>query len=243
MGLHVPGDAAVGRAQGTEVQSPLPSGGSGGTPRQLPPAAARETFPGRRGALETCRAPAAFPGAAAAACPGTRWREAAAAAAAALARSSGLGAGARAASRGSAVDRSVLRPPGSLEPQRCRRQLQLSARPPAGPTSQPPLRPSLSPALPPLPKRPPLQSPVAAATTALAAAVKARLLWRAASSLLPASVSAFSRASRPCSGGGPGATSASLPCLCRLPASLLCSWALAPSHPRRYVGKVGRVAR
>lgn len=116
------------------MRSPLPSSSSSRTLRQLPPAAAGETFPGQRGALATCSAPAAFLAvAAAAACPGTGWSEGAAA----LARGSGLGAGAgaRAASRGSSVDRSALRPPRSLEPPRRRRQLQPPARPPAPPPS------------------------------------------------------------------------------------------------------------
>lgn len=145
------------------------------------------------------------------------------------ARGSGLGA--RAASRGSAVDRSALRPPRSLEPRSRRRQLQPPARPPAPPPRRRSVPPSLSPARPPLPEPPPLQPPAAAT-----AAAKARLRRRPGPPRsLPASVPAFWTASRPRPGGPWGLSllfSPSFP-LARLPA-------LGSSEFRRSAGSVER---
>ena len=107
--------------------------------------------PGRRGALATCSVPAAFPAvAAAAARPGTDWREAAAA----LAPGSGLGArgwgsGGLARLRGGSLGAASAPQPGAPESPAAA----AAARPPAGPTSPPPLRPSLALARTPSPPR------------------------------------------------------------------------------------------
>lgn len=175
------------------MRSPLPFSSSSRTLRQLPPAAAGETFPGQRRARNLLGA-GCLPGGGGGggSVSGTGWSEAAAA----LARGRGRGSGSLARLRRGSLGAASAPQPGAPETPAAA----AAARPPAGPTSQPPLRPSLSPALPPLPKPPPRQSPVAAATAAVAAAEKARLPRRAAPRRLPASVPACGAASGLCSG-------------------------------------------
>ncbi|KAL4697231.1 hypothetical protein H8959_002929 [Pygathrix nigripes] len=161
--------------QGGARGSPGPRGRGGGVRRArrcgtpyLPAAAARPransrqrpwgNFPGRRGALATCPAPAAFPAVAArTGNRGARLRLSLGAPSGDWDRSWGWGSGGLARLRGGSLGATSAPQPGAP-----RRRRQLHARQPAGPTSaavrpSPPSRSLL------LPKPPPLPSPAAAA--------------------------------------------------------------------------------
>ena len=248
MGPQVPGSAAAGRTEGTEVRNPyLPAAVAGSRansrrrPRgKLSPGGeahsqlARHRLPSRRWRWRwrwrrrRVRGPA-----------GERRRRRSLGARG-WGWGSGSGSGGLARLRGGSLGAASAPQPGAPETPAAA----AAARPPAPPPRRRSVPPSLSPALPPLPKPPPLQSPVAAAAAAaLAAAVKARLLRRAAP-LAPSRAWSPPSIQHPgLAPGAPGATLCPRPLLSPLPSSPLCSRALSSSEFRRSAGGVGSWAR